>query len=350
MNSMQKIAPYSRLWEVIDDKSIIDSNGLNVHSITEAESFLAGYGFDYNLSSERHELASLRKEAIELLEDVLLEEGQKIPSSVINETDIRQLLISASQKDRSDRTKWCCALLRVMHTFAHCGTFFAEYHEGHIHEQILERILPHIHYKDERIFVGDIELVHFESRPVKSRNSIVIKMLHKVENVSTEIFDRFGVRFITRDKLDAIKVIEYLITNNVIMPANIKASKSKNTLLDVDLVKALWSKNGDIEDVRSEIQMLNYPNSDGTFSLNTYSGGEYHAVQFTCRQRVKIRESNGQDIRFYFPYEIQILDEESYVKIQDGMDSHAQYKKRQIATARRRVLPFLTRAPRRWDN
>lgn len=96
MNCEQKAAFESLLWEIIDDKSIIDSDSLSVHSLEEAESFLAGYGFDYNSPGEGQEMASLRKEAMEFLEDVLLEEGQKIPPSVRNEPDIRQLLLNGA--------------------------------------------------------------------------------------------------------------------------------------------------------------------------------------------------------------------------------------------------------------
>lgn len=331
----------SPLWALVDDISIIDSDGLNVSSIDEAESFLAGYGFDYNLPSERQELNSIRKESIAFFEDVLLEDGQKIPPSVQNENDIRRLLILASRKDGTETAKWCCALLRVMHTFAHCRTFFTDRYEDKIHEQIMARFQPHIRYDGDKILIGDVELVNFESRPVKSRQSVVLKMLHKVENVSAEIFDWFGIRFVSRDRLDVIKVLEYLIRHNVIMPANIKASRSKNTLLDARRIKSLAPVNGDLERIRSVIQAMDYPSAEGFRSGNPYSGATYHAVQFTCRQRVHINEPDGQEIRFFFPFEVQILDEESFAKSRDGLDSHEHYKKRQLDAARRRVLPFI---------
>ncbi|NQV57984.1 MAG: TIGR04552 family protein [Rhodospirillales bacterium] len=338
MNRIEKTLSESSLWSVIDDKSIIDTDDLNVNSIEEANSFLEGYGFDYNSLSEREELASIRKESIAFLEDVLLVDGQEIPPPVLNETDVRQLLIGASRKDGTESSKWCCALLRVMHTFAHCGTFFTEHYEDKIHKQIMGRFQPHIRYDGDKIFIGDIELVNFESRPVKSKQSVVLKMLHKVENVSTEIFDWFGIRFVTRDRLDVIKVLEYLIQHDAIMPANIKASRSRNTLLDVEQIKSLAPREGDLEGIRSEIQMLDYPKVDGFRSGNPYSGATYHAIQFTCRHRVRIDESDGREIRFFFPYEIQILDEDSFAKSRSGLDSHEQYKKRQLAVARRRVL------------
>ena len=44
---------------------------------------------------------------------------------------------------------------------------------------------------------------------------------------------------------------------------------------------------------------------------------------------------------FFFPFEVQILDFENYLKTSMGETSHAAYKKRQVLAAQRRVLQGL---------
>ena len=328
----------SPLRAVIEDRSIIDTKGLDVRSIEEADSFLMNYGFDQNLSPDRQELAAIREQSIAFLEDILLNEDESIIPVVRNEPDIRQLLIWASEHNGSEQARWSCAVLRVMHCFAHCGTHFTDCYEDQIHNQILGRIEPHIRHENDKVFIGDIEIERFESRPVKSRGSVVLKMLHKAENVSTEIFDWFGIRIVTGDRLDAIRVLEYLIQHNIAMLANIKATKSRNTLLDAAQIKKLSAQKTNLEKLRSEIRTAGYPKTEQHRTPNSFSGSSYHAIQFTCRQRIKIDEENGQRIRFFFPYEVQILDKESYEKTRSGRASHDRYKRRQLEAARRRVL------------
>ena len=60
-----------------------------------------------------------------------------------------------------------------------------------------------------------ILLVDFETKSKKSRDSVIIKLLHKAEHVAEELFDRVGVRIITQNKLDSLRVMKFLIQNNV---------------------------------------------------------------------------------------------------------------------------------------
>ena len=56
----------------------------------------------------------------------------------------------------------------------------------------------------------------------------------------------------------------------------------------------------------------------------------------------KLSADNPEPVlRFFFPYEVQILDHENHVRTQEGESSHANYRLRQLRTARRRVLGSL---------
>ena len=50
----------------------------------------------------------------------------------------------------------------------------------------------------------------------------------------------------------------------------------------------------------------------------------------------------AQKCHFFFPFEIQLMDRQSYLNTQEGLASHGEYKKRQKKAIRKRIMPFLT--------
>jgi uncharacterized protein (TIGR04562 family) len=97
-------------------------------------------------------------------------------------------------------------------------------------------------------------------------------------------------------------------------------------------------------------------------SANPFSSPQFCSIQFTCRRLVKVphpastllnqlRRQTGdlelghelerhypKQLRFTFPFEIQITDWENYVSSHEGESSHINYKRRQLKAARKRVL------------
>ena len=62
-----------------------------------------------------------------------------------------------------------------------------------------------------------IDLAAFETKPKKSRDSILLKLLHKPENVAEDIFDQVGIRFVTPTLLDSLSVIQFLKDRMILM-------------------------------------------------------------------------------------------------------------------------------------
>jgi uncharacterized protein (TIGR04562 family) len=272
-----------------------------------------------------------------------------------------------------------------------------------IQKQIFDRFYRLIH-RDEAgvLYLGRTEsdplrvnLVEFQAKPKKARDSILMKLLHKPESVAEELFDRIGVRFITKTRTDAVRVIHFLEQANVIVAANIKPSRSRNTLVDTQAFKTMLTqqlerlKQGEIDEA-SMIESLEaipfstgpVPSSGGS---NRFSSEHYRAIQFTCRQLVKLKnplsdqlrelkntartvvqtvvQTEGQEaalppalqmaidridprmvqrvVRFFYPFEIQAMDELSYAENERGRSAHAEYKKAQQQSAMRRVMGAL---------
>jgi uncharacterized protein (TIGR04562 family) len=343
------------LRHILDGRSPIDFPRVNVSSEAEAVSFLAAYGFDWQIENHRDEIDSMREQAVTFVENELLD-GEQIPEPVRMQTDLRKLLIWASSRDRDDRALWSCALLRVLHALAHSHSFLNDLYGDEVRNQILEAFEPHLHIRRKGLSLGrrpnDISLVDFEVKPAKSKHSVLLKLLHKPESVAASIFDRIGVRFITEERFDVLLVANYLDENNVVSFSNLVPGRTRNTLIDLDWLEddyrrlqvsngRVGEETGDLLDIlRGAVQVMPYPAARNSL-YNPHTSSAYHALQFTCRKLIWVNASqNGNRVRerFFFPFEIQILDEESYRQSRSGFAAYDEYKARQKSAVRKRVF------------
>lgn len=335
MEQLRELLDDASLSTVLTGRSVIDFPRLQLQNKRECGAFIECYGYD--LEEDKDEIEALRLEALSFLRNNITVSSFKLPKRLVETTDIRQYLHWASESKRSAIALWSCSLLRVIHTLVHCNSFFNEQYHLAIRDQIVSRIEANFCRENNRIFLGDIELVEFQFRPVKTRESVAIKLLHKTENISADIFDWLGLRFITKDRLDALRTLIYLRKINAVMFANVKPSRSRNTLIDLDWVRQHWN-NHDMNLIREAFEYSKFPNADNSPAANLHSNSNYHSIQFTCRQRVKIKRIGKKPISFFFPFEIQIMDQKSYYGSRMGDASHESYKRRQLISVRKRVL------------
>lgn len=328
----------------LEGHSFIDTKRIHIHSEQEATDFLECYGFDITDPADIAELESIRIEAIELIEEELLEPGEFIPAAIKSQKDVRQYLLNASGIGDFSTTPWSGAMLRVIHTLTHSHSYLNDIYHDSIREQILKRFEGHICIDGEQKYLGDIKLVDFELRTAKARRSVAMKLIHKTENVAADIFDWIGFRFITEYRSDVIDVLAYLRKQHIVTYANIKPSRSRNSLIDMTWLNECLSKGMSVDKIKSEMQSVEFPTAKTPEDTehNPFSEVSYHSVQITCRQRIKIPQENGKNLCFYFPFEIQMMDQQSYLKTREGLASHSEYKNRQRKAVRKRILPFLT--------
>lgn len=378
---------YDFSWETlrtfVEGVSPIDLDRLALQSREEAYQFLVQYGYDLAIPSEHHEAWMVFREALEYLANVLCpapthdDRSVGVPEELQQVTDLTEVMLLASHP--SPLQPWACALLRVMHTISHANhavrsPFFQE-----IQRQILERYRQHVKEDEHgKLHLGSgllaVPLDDIQLREEKSRESLILKLLHKPDNVAQSVYDRVGVRLVTPTKVDALLALKYIRRNHLAIFANIMPGRSRNSLIDLDRFRQVYesiAKPGSRESFKNDWQELQHP-SEFT-PTNPHSSPAFRSIQFTCRQlirvpnpqftaiqklrhilRDRIPEKEVQDIlsdlhatnpepvlRFFFPYEVQILDQENHRLTQEGESSHANYRLRQLRTARRRVLGSL---------
>ena len=363
-----------------------------------ADEFLTGYGFDVSDPVQKAELFGIFQEAIQFIKRFFLREGSSqgldvsLPNRFYSIHDVRELLLIATNAKQDEKSSieemiWAGIILKVMHTILHADKDLRYRYFSTIQTQIFDRFYKFIQRDSENnLFLAagsedkhPIPLVEFVTKAKKTRESIIIKLLHKKENVAEELFDRIGVRFVTKTKLDSLRVMKFLYQHYIVMVNNIKPSRSHNSLVDMEefkkgyleLLRSSLKDNMSEERFVEQMEALAESCSFGTKTsdANVHTSSEYKAVHFTCRQLIKYRNpflkqfnevrrqakedkeselakkilsldtsSIARDVRFFYPYEVQITDIASHLKNTEGEASHAEYKKSQLKSAMKRLF------------
>lgn len=405
---------------VIGGQSALDSKFFigQMMTLEGAQEFLKSYGMDPGEPVASAELFGNFQEALQFIRRYFLKDGNpegldlKIPQSIIMISEPTELFLMANGKNAYSENErlWAEVVLKVMHTILHADKDLRSNYFSIIQTQIFDKFYKHLSRNEEdQLFLGPpsvkeggIPLVDFATKSKKGRDSVIIKLLHKAENVAEELFDRIGVRFVTVKSLDTLRVINYLVRHNIIIPHNIKPSRSFNTLFDLNqfrmkylnlLKDSIRTKLSEEEFVaKLEEELLKCRFEDIQNPQNPLSLKNYRSIQFTCRQLIKYKNpfigqfsqlrkmakkelerlgpgEAGQDtssdtglatsilsldtslisrdIRFFYPFEVQIVDEQAEISNSVGEAGHAEYKKQQVQFAAKRLFSRLLSPPQK---
>ncbi len=375
MVNQQKFDFYPDIMGVfIGGLSSIDLQALEIKSLEEAAHFLLGYGFDPKISDDLRFIQAVYVEALDFIEKVLVsfegKTGVRPPSEILQIVDPVRLIYQASRFSNASANvrAWSCAILRVMHTIAHIDGIQRQVDIPAAADQI-EAKFRRAMFRDQSktLFLGGrdgIELAKFDVKRSKSRQSTILKLLHKPANVAETIFDWIGVRIVTKKLIDVLPAISFLNKSYLVHFANTNPTRARNTLMDLqDALKiydSVRSKSmlSELEEKKIDSDLRDLIAQSQLNSSNPHSSKRYQSIQLTCRQLVTVKDIGNSPHwarsifgrrmtlgsrpgfkRIFFPFEIQIMDEASYRKSQAGSAAHDRYKRVQVRTARRRVLP-----------
>lgn len=389
-------------WEILDvvigGKSALDTKNFlgPMSDIEHVNEFLKGYGLDPSDHVTKAELFGNFQEALQFIRRYFLKEGNpdgldlKLPNSLLMISDISQLFLMATDvnPNKKEDKLWAEIVLKVMHTIVHADKDLRSNYFNIVQTQIFDRFYKYIFRgNDDKLYLGIkgtenvIALVDFETKSKKTRESVIIKLLHKAENVAEELFDRIGVRFVTESRFDTLRVIRFLLEKNIVIPHNNKPSRAINTMINLDQFKeshqkvlktALRKKMTEEEFLHAMEQEVRRCSLIGEMSeKNRFTSKSYQSIQFTCRHLIEyknpfLQEFNelrrlaknynsdenelakrvlsmdialvARDIRFFYPYEVQIVDKIASVENSQGDASHQEYKRSQVQSAMKRLF------------
>jgi len=353
--------------------SVVDLERLAIENREQAIAYALNYGLDIQKPETFELIQNIHIEALQFIESRFLEDASdiEIPSQVSALEHPLDLLIFASGhglgKERLIQA-WSCAILKVMHCYFQLEHDLKLKNINAIRRQIYRDYESLIVNDKNGIFLRDdqesLPLFFFKFKRNKDRRSIILKLLHKRSHVPSDIYDHLGIRFVLNTRAECLLVLDFLWRHNLINEANIKPSRSKNTLLSLKAARRLFKKyrpeleqtEGYPEEVFKKIdhELAAY-RPELKRNDNPFSATDYRSIQITVRKMIQLQEDAifplpstliraPRTSQFYFDYEIQLIDKSTWLKTRRGPTSHAAYKKRQVEVARKRVLgPFLVK-------
>lgn len=343
---------------ILGERSVVDLPKLSLNSREEAINFIYTYGYDLSNYKDSEVLWRNHRAAVEILEEEILDVDEELPGQVRNREelkDIASLLVIASIKDGGKLQKYACAILRVMHLITHLENDLFSSFTDDIQYQILRPIQEHIFKGDQdATFLGDnqeIPLVHFNVKPFKQTRSAVVKLLSRKRALAMTLLDRVGLRFVTENVFDIFRIIKYLIDHHLVSFPHVISSESKNMICPINVFleaseSLVQGKGGELDmtvfDKNLQEKIERWQSEGNSFEVqNEYSSNEFKFLKFISRRFLRIdRGSQKEPLNFFYPFEIQIVDRETFENNTSGGANHAAYKERQRRAARRRVLGF----------
>ncbi|MES2315911.1 MAG: TIGR04552 family protein [Pseudomonadota bacterium] len=341
--------------------SAIDLSSLALRNLHDARQFAREYGFDLDQPATLERIRRGHREAVDFIIANFLDEDQAglIPPEVRLASDPLQLLVYASQRADPPETlrMWSCAVLKVMHGIFYIDSDLKLRHFNTIREQVFASLDEVIQKDGEDYFLtfGEVclPLLHYDKKSHKGRNSILLKLLQKAAYLAADIYDHLGVRLTFATRFECLLALHTLQAAHVLSVTNVEPQRTRNTLLDLEAAKQVFVKYRTLLDrsdgypaellqtMDDELMALSTPQ---TRSDNQHSGSGFSSLQVTLRKMIHLHgeesaaEPEGNDVDFFFEYEIQLMDRDSHERSLSGPASHTAYKQRQLEAARIRVF------------
>ncbi len=342
------------LKSLVGGLNTLDVPHLSVQTLEQAREFAQSYGYDPGVEAELNKLWGYHRKAVTFIQTELLKPDERIPEALSDPNqlvDVCNLLLIASTRGHAMQT-WACGLLKVMHVFVHLDNDLFTHYSSDIQEQILKPVQAHI-FEDSvsGVTLGTpgsddgILLKKFEIKPFKATSSSVTKLLAKPELVAFSLMDKLGVRFVAKHLVDVFRVLRYLLEKNIVCFPHGITDQTNNTLYPLNLFfETMESLPRGHALPPDEVDGLLYKKLEEAGNaaefrekFNAFTSSDYRFMKFITRRLVRLKDSN---LTFFYPYEVQIVDYQTYLKNMTGEASHDKYKERQVRRARARILGF----------
>ncbi|MFL5250516.1 MAG: TIGR04552 family protein [Myxococcales bacterium] len=323
---------------VLRGGSVIDWRRVHFATKEEVDRYLRLCLFEPEDPFDRARLQDVLDQAVQYLRMTF---RYRVAEEVAHPRQIEDLFLWASGvKEPKGLRRIACIALKLMHVVHHVQAR-ALLHRARIAEDELA------HLATARVDQAVAELRR-EGMPivaaagsVKTKHSILTKLLAKKENLAAQVYDRVRYRIVAASRDDVLPLLLRLC--DVLLPfAFVVPGQTQNTLFDF---KKLVQGRAELRKLSSELQAgLDLEAQDRRSGhaprRNEFSGEGYRALNFVVDLPVRLPEravDPGDPLVTFCMLELQLVDQETALANERGRNSHARYKKRQLRTVLARL-------------
>ncbi len=307
---------------VLFGSSVIDWQKLAFTEKREVDSFLRLCQFDPDSATDQAWMCGLVDDAVKYLSETF---HYRVPLEVAEPARVQDLFLFASGLGEPRFRKISCVVLKLCHVLHHIegrDLFhrlpLAEEAFGVMAEKRVEAAL-------QQMRQSGVPIREAHSS-VKSRASLISKLLQKAETLAAEVYDRTRFRIVCAERKDVLPVLREL-TQRLFPFHLVVPGQSHNSLIDFQEV---------CTDTKGKLTHVNH---------NPYSGQTYQVLKFVVDMPLRIEDHLiSPEIRAATRartvnclVEFQIIDAATAVLNDQGENDHDRYKRRQKLRILRRL-------------
>jgi len=318
--------------------SVVDWRRLYFREPREVDHFLRLNLLDLHDPRDERRLRGILAQAVEYLRKAF---GYKVAEAVAQPADLRELFLIASDAAEPRRyRRIACVVLKVMHVVHHLEARELLFRTAIREADLAERADRRIMAVARRLKDQGFPIIEMAGN-VKTRSSLVTKLLAKRETVAAQVFDRVRYRIVTarRDQIAPVllRLTEELFPFNYAVPG-----QTQNTLVRFRRIVGAHPRAAEmVAALQSPLDL----ESEEMRPFNQFSAKDYRVLNFVVDLPVRVdellpeEEELSEDLgRVVFSMvEFQILDAEAHAKNEKGESAHHRYKRRQLKNVLRRL-------------
>ncbi len=333
------LADLEALRLVLRGGSVIDWRRLEFKVTEEVDAFLRLNLFDLEEARDERRLKAVLAQAVEYLRQAF---GYQVAEPVARPEDLRHLFLLASGAMEPKKfRRIACVVLKVMHVIHHLEARELLFRTPIREADLVERIHRRIMAEADRMRALGLPVLEFRGN-VKTRESLVTKLLAKKESVAAQVFDRVRYRLVT-ERADQIPSVVLHLTRHL-FPFNYAVpGQVQNSLFRFSDLLAAHPRGAELA---AELQVpLEAEPADPAEPSNHFSGKDFRALNFVADVPVRIDEllppldSMADELGsvVFALVEFQVIDAATARQNQQGESSHQRYKRRQLQQVLRRL-------------
>jgi len=338
-----------RIRLILRGGSVIEWRKMHFKTWDEVDRYLRLLQIDPTRAHDEAWVRTVLTDAVEYLRRTF---NYRVADAVANPNMIHDLFLFASgQIDRKYR-KIACIVLKTMHVIQHIEAreilFKIAVPEVEVARMVTERVSAVMEEGRQK----GLPIVEF-SDSIKTRESIITKLIAKKDSTAAAIYDRTRFRVIVKERSDIIPTL-YFLTQRLLPFNFIVPSQTENTLIRFkDFVKQYPNFKKYARQLHLDLDYEERELADRRG--NTFSGSTYRVLNFVADVPLRLdaylppphlddRERKGRIT--LATCEFQIADEQTALQNEKGENSHERYKQRQREVVLKRLSSGLV-VPRR---
>jgi uncharacterized protein (TIGR04552 family) len=340
-----------RIRLILRGGSVIEWRRLHFTTRDEVDRFLRLCCIDPSQPGDVEWVRTVLSDAVEYLRKSF---DYRVAKPVAEPEEIHDLFLYASgAKKPTKLRKIACIVLKVMHVIQHIEgrdlMFKLAVSEADVAQLVTEKVVA----VAEEMRAKGLPIVEFADS-IKTRESIISKLIAKKESVAAQIYDRTRFRLIVNDRKDILPVL-YFLTQRLVPFNFVMPTQTENSLMRF---KDVLSEFPHFEKYAKDLHLdLDYEDRESRKPGNKFSGKGFRMLNFVADVPLRLdawlpppdKDDRPRKGRIALALvEFQIADEATAKLNELGENSHERYKQRQRDVVLKRLSRGLV-VPKRKD-